>query len=70
MAGTWPRPWTAAGRSPAGRYHGIVDEFKVGAAGALTEIGSVTGRLAPEDLTPQMREEFVDLFRRWQSEQQ
>ena len=26
--------------------------------------------LAPEDLTPQMRDEFVDLYRRWKSEQQ
>ena len=30
---------------------------------------SLTGRLAPEDLTPQMREELVELYRRWQSEQ-
>ena len=36
----------------------------------MRETISLTGRLAPEDLTPQMREEFVDLFRRWQSEQQ
>lgn len=27
-------------------------------------------RLAPEDLTPQARDEFVDLYRRWRSEQQ
>ena len=31
---------------------------------------SLTGRLAPEDLTPQMRDEFVELYRRWRSEQQ
>ena len=30
---------------------------------------SLTGRLMPEDLTPQMREELVDVYRRWQSEQ-
>jgi anti-sigma factor RsiW len=30
---------------------------------------SLTGSLAPEDLTPQMREELVELYRRWQSEQ-
>jgi anti-sigma factor RsiW len=36
----------------------------------MRETISVSGRLAPEDLTPQMRDEFVDLFRRWQSEQQ
>ena len=36
----------------------------------MRETISLTGRLAPEDLTPQMRDEFVDLFRRWQSEQQ
>jgi len=29
-----------------------------------------TGRLEPEDPTPQMREEFTDLYRRWRSEQQ
>ena len=31
---------------------------------------SLTGRLAPEDLTAQMRDEFVELYRRWKSEQQ
>ena len=31
---------------------------------------SLTGRLAPEDLTPPMRDEFVELYRRWTSEQQ
>lgn len=29
----------------------------------------LTGRLRPEDLTPQMREEFTDLYRRWRSGQ-
>jgi anti-sigma factor RsiW len=36
----------------------------------MRETISLTGRLAPEDLTPQLRAEFVDLYRRWQSEQQ
>ena len=36
----------------------------------MRETISLAGRLAPEDLTPQMRDEFVDLYRRWQSEQQ
>ena len=36
----------------------------------MRETISLTGRLAPGDLTPQMRDEFVDLYRRWQSEQQ
>ena len=36
----------------------------------MRETISVSGRLAPEDLTPQMQDEFVGLFRRWQSEQQ
>ena len=31
---------------------------------------SLTGRLAPEDLTPRMRDEFVELYRRWKSGQQ
>jgi anti-sigma factor RsiW len=30
---------------------------------------SLTGRLDPEDLTPQMREDLVELYRRWQSGQ-
>ena len=29
----------------------------------------LTGRLTPEDLTPRMREDLVEVFRRWQSEQ-
>jgi anti-sigma factor RsiW len=36
----------------------------------MRETISLSGRLVPEDLTPQMQDEFVDLFRRWQSEQQ
>ena len=36
----------------------------------MRETISLTGRLEPEDLTPQMREEFTDLYRRWRSEQQ
>ena len=28
---------------------------------------ALTGRLEPEDLTPQMREEFTALYRRWLS---
>ena len=36
----------------------------------MRETISLTGRLEPEDLTPQMRDEFTDLYRRWRSEQQ
>ena len=36
----------------------------------MRETISLAGRLEPEDLTPQMREEFTDLYRRWQSDQQ
>ncbi len=36
----------------------------------MRETISLTGRLTPEDLTPQMRDEFVDLYRRWRSGQQ
>ena len=36
----------------------------------MRETIRLTGRLAPEDLTPQARDEFVDLYRRWRSEQQ
>ena len=36
----------------------------------MRETIRLTGRLEPEDLTPQMREEFTDLYRRWRSEQQ
>jgi len=36
----------------------------------MRETISLAGRLEPEDLTPQAREEFTDLYRRWRSEQQ
>ena len=36
----------------------------------LRETISLTGRLEPEDLTAQQRDEIVDLYRRWQAEQQ
>jgi len=36
----------------------------------MRETIRLTGRLEPEDLTPQMREEFTDLYRRWRAEQQ
>ncbi|MGH3234654.1 MAG: zf-HC2 domain-containing protein [Streptosporangiaceae bacterium] len=36
----------------------------------MRETVSLAGRLAPEDLTPQTQDEFVDLYRRWRSEQQ
>ena len=28
----------------------------------------LAGRITPDDLTPQMRDEFIDLYRRWRSE--
>ena len=36
----------------------------------MRETIRLTGRLAPEDLTPQMRDEFTDLYRHWRSDQQ
>jgi anti-sigma factor RsiW len=36
----------------------------------IRETISLTGRLALEDLTPRMQDEFVDLYRRWRSERQ
>ena len=36
----------------------------------MRETIKLTGRLEPEDLTQQMREEFTDLYRRWRSERQ
>ena len=36
----------------------------------MRETIRLTGRLAPEDLTPQMRDEFTDLYQRWRSDQQ
>ena len=35
----------------------------------MRETIGLTGRLVPEDLTPQMREEFVELYRQWRAEQ-
>ena len=35
----------------------------------MRETIRLTGRLEPEDLTAQQREEFVQLYRRWRSEQ-
>jgi anti-sigma factor RsiW len=29
----------------------------------------LTGTLTPDDLTPQMRAEFIDLYRRWQADE-
>ena len=34
----------------------------------MRETIRLTGRLAPEDLTPQLRDEFVQLYLRWRSE--
>ena len=36
----------------------------------MRETISLAGRLAPEDMTPQMRDEFVNLYQRWKSEQE
>ena len=36
----------------------------------MRETISLTGRLEPEDLSPQARDEIVDLYRRWRSDQQ
>ena len=36
----------------------------------MRETIRLTGRLEPEDLTPQQRDEFVDLYRRWRSERE
>ena len=34
----------------------------------MRETIRLTGRLEPEDLTPQARDEITDLYRRWQAE--
>jgi anti-sigma factor RsiW len=34
----------------------------------MRETIRLSGRLEPEDLTPQQRDEFVDLYRRWRDE--
>lgn len=36
----------------------------------MRETIRLTGQVAPEDLTPQLRDDLVDLYRRWKSEQQ
>jgi anti-sigma factor RsiW len=33
----------------------------------MRETIKLAGRIEPGDLTPQMRQEFADLYRRWQS---
>jgi len=35
----------------------------------MRETIRLTGRLTPEDLTPEMRSDFTDLYRRWRAEQ-
>jgi anti-sigma factor RsiW len=35
----------------------------------MRETIRLAGRLAPEDLTPEMRTDFTDLYRRWRAEQ-
>ena len=35
----------------------------------MRETLRLTGQLVPEDLTPEMRREFSEVYRRWQSEQ-
>ena len=35
----------------------------------IRETIRLAGRLEPEHLSPQMREEFVDLYRRWRAEE-
>jgi anti-sigma factor RsiW len=34
----------------------------------MRETLRLTGRLVPEDLSPQMEQEFSDVYRRWRSE--
>ena len=36
----------------------------------MRETIRLAGRLEPEDLTPEQRDEFVELYRRWRSEQE
>jgi anti-sigma factor RsiW len=36
----------------------------------MRETIRLAGRLEPEDLTPQMRDDFTDLYHRWRAEQQ
>lgn len=35
----------------------------------IRETIRLTGRLVPEDLTPEMTEEFTEIFRRWQQDE-
>jgi hypothetical protein len=35
----------------------------------MRETIRLTGRLVPEDLSPRMREEFTELYRRWREEE-
>ena len=35
----------------------------------MRETIRLAGRLEPEDLTPEQRDDFVELYRRWRSEQ-
>ena len=35
----------------------------------MRETIRLTGRLVPEDLSPQMREEFTELYRRWREDE-
>ena len=36
----------------------------------MSETIRLTGHLEPDDLTPQQQDEFIDLYRRWRSEQE
>jgi anti-sigma factor RsiW len=36
----------------------------------MRETLRLTGRLEPEDLSPEMQDEFTDVFRRWNSERE
>ena len=35
----------------------------------MRETIRLTGRLTPEDISPEMRADFTDLYRRWRAEQ-
>jgi hypothetical protein len=35
----------------------------------MRETIRLAGRLVPEDLSPQMREEFTELYRRWREDE-
>ena len=36
----------------------------------MRETLRLTGRLVPEDLSPEMQREFADVYRRWRAEEQ